>query len=153
TPRQPSNPPSGGPKTSPPRSPRPAGDSDVRLVMDGGALDFNIDLDSEVKVPPSGGPKSPSRKSRVAPPEGGDSGVRIVPLDKPSDSAVKIVPTQRPDAAVLPGAGKPKSPSDSDIRLEDVGATRKAIPDRGSDDMLVTEEIDLDAEAQKAADA
>jgi excisionase family DNA binding protein len=151
TPRQPSNPPSSGAKTSPPRSPRPAGDSDVRLVMDAGALDFNIDLESEVKPPPSSGPKSPTRKSRVAPPEGGDSGVRIVPLDKPSDSDVKIVPTPRPED-VLPGA-KPKSPSDSDIRLEDVGAPRKAIPDRGSDDMLVTEEIDLDAEAQKAAEA
>jgi excisionase family DNA binding protein len=148
---------SGGPKSGP-RSPtpQPAGDSDVRLVLDGG-LDFQIDLDSDVKVPPSGGPKSPGpkspgpkspgRKSRVAPPEPADSGVRIIPLEQPNDSDVKVTPRGPQDSTVPLGGPGGKTPSDSDIRLED-------LPRSGGrgEDALVTEEIDLDAEALKAAE-
>ncbi len=140
----------GGGRKSP--APKPAGDSDVRLVLEGSNLDFQIDLDSDVKVPPSGsgGPKSPGRKSRMVRPDAGpDSGVRIVPLDDPSDSDVKVVPQ---GSSVSLGGPKAKAPSDSDIRLEGLPAGRSK-KERASDDALVTEEIDLDAEEAKAAAA
>jgi len=108
------------------RSPRPAGDSDVRLSLD--SVEFN--LDAEEARPSSSKSKKPARKSKV---------------DKPSDSDVKL---EQDDSAVPLGASKPKSPSDSDIRLEGVppvsGKSRK-------DAQMVTEEIDLDAEDMQAA--
>ncbi len=135
-----------GSTKSPP--PKAASDSDVRLVMDGADLDFQIAVDSDVSVakdPASGGPKTPGKKSGVRPPEKGDSGVRIVPLDRPSDSDVRI--DGGGDEAV--SHERAKTPSDSDIRLEAAGGPH----DQASDDALVTEEIDLDAEARKAAEA
>jgi hypothetical protein len=137
-----------GSTKSPP--PKAASDSDVRLVMDGGDLDFQIAIDSDVSVakdPASGPPKTPGKKSGVRPPEKGDSGVRIVPLDKSSDSDVKLDPDTDESESI--SHERPKTPSDSDIRLE---ASDNA-PRPGSDDALVTEEIDLDAESRKAAEA
>src|SRR5262249_32188073 len=52
------------------------------------------------------------------------------------------------DDAVPLGASKPKSPSDSDIRLEDLPSMSGRGREAGN---VITEEIDLDAEAQKAA--
>jgi hypothetical protein len=123
------------------RSPKPGkSDSDVRLVMDSN-LDFQIELDSDVRLEGSG-PKSSSgsgsRKSKVKP---GDSSVRLV--DKPSDSDVKVVPAAS-DSDVRPRSGK--APSDSDIRLQEAGegGSKKKVTES------VTEEIiDLDAEAAK----
>jgi excisionase family DNA binding protein len=159
-----------------PKSPRPAGskspppkassDSDVRLVLEGSDLDFSIDpaenkapaAKGPVSPPPSKGPVSPppskgpvspapkagSSKSRGVPPVQDDSGVRIVPLDQPSDSDVKIVPASPHDSDVPAQSAKKKS--DSDIRVEEMGKKKEQ-------DQLVTEEIDLDAEERKAAEA
>jgi excisionase family DNA binding protein len=141
----------GGAKSPPPK---PGSDSDVRLVLDSSDLDFQIDAGgSSVRgagsksggpkspAPKSGGPKSPAPKSGPGPAgEAADSGVRIVPLDQPSDSDVKMVPTGPPGA---------KGPSDSDIRLEEQTGSGVRKP-RRTEESHVTEEIDLDAEAQKA---
>jgi excisionase family DNA binding protein len=133
------------PPPSAPRSPQPKGgssDSDVRLVLDGSDLDFHIDPEDPVKAPVSPVPK-PSNKSRISPPTGSDSGVRIVPLEDPSDSDVKIVPAPASDSDIPVGQSYNKKPSDSDIRIEEQTSGR----DR---DGMVTEEIDLDAEERKA---
>lgn len=141
-----------GKKSSPPSpSPKPGSDSDVRLVNDGSDLDFNIPLDDDQPAPPSPvpGPRTPPtgrKNSKRASQLGSDSGVRIVPLD-PSDSDLKMVPEDREDVVQL-GGGKPKSASDSDIRLEHLpGGKRK------DDESMVTEEIDLDAELGSFDDA
>lgn len=124
---------SGSKKSSGPKSPRPkaGSDSDVRLVQDS-ELDFKID---EAPKPASKSPTK-SRKSKIAP---GDSGVKLSG-DKPSDSDVKVVPAAN-DSDVKPRPSK--SPSDSDIRLQDADEPGKKRKDGGA----VTEEvIDLDAE-------
>jgi len=114
-------------------------------------LDFNIDegqgprSSSKLGQKPSGAkpagksPSSTSRKSKLV-----DSGVRMVGTDKPSDSDVKITPA---DEEVQLAPPRKKTPSDSDIRLEDLPAGGRG---KGSDPALITEEIDLDAEARKA---
>jgi excisionase family DNA binding protein len=139
-----------------PKSPvkQASGDSDVRLVMDSN-LDFQIDLDSGVKVessgPKSGGPKSSgnrsSRKSKVV-----DSGPKLV--DKPSDSDVKVPPSSlESDIRARPPTGSSKSklktPSDSDIRLQDLPSAsgKRKSPEAN----IITEEIDLDAEEARSA--
>jgi excisionase family DNA binding protein len=147
--------PGGTPKQQPPSSkskagksppPKPASDSDVRLVMDGG-MDFNAE-DSSARVgkdPAS--PKSPTRRPK--PVEQPDSGVRIVPLDDASDSDVKIKPPAPSVAEDAPvGDQGSRTPSDSDIRIEPAD-----LPTGGRRHEVVTEEIDLDAEAQRAAEA
>lgn len=139
-------------------SPKAASDSDVRLVMDGGDVNFaapDAGKPSASKGPISPPPKAPispppgkpgSSKSRKAPMVQDESGVRIVPLDKPSDSDVKIEPS-RHDSDISTGKRKPtKKASDSDIRIEEAGQS-------GKGDQMVTEEIDLDAEQRKAAEA
>ncbi len=135
-----------GPKSPPAK---PASDSDVRLVMEGSDLDFKIAPDSDVKVgkdPASAPSPVPGRKSKVGPGDKPDSGVRIVPLDKPSDSDIKMVPTE--DVSV--GQGGVKTPSDSDIRIETPEGGSKAGGAGVRHPEIVTEEIDLDAEAQRA---
>jgi hypothetical protein len=129
-------------KTPGPRSPapKPGSDSDVRLVQEGGEMDFELPLD-EGKKPETPSPKTPRRKGSKL--SGPDSSVRIVPLE-PSDSDIKMVPDA--DDSVSMGKTRGKTASDSDIRLED-SKPRK----RDSDDPLVTEEIDLDAELGKPA--
>ncbi len=131
-----------GSKSPPPKA---SSDSDVRLVMDAGDVSYAGDAGS--KAPASKGPVSPppkvgSSKSRAHPPVKEDSGVRIVPLDRPSDSEIKVPPA--PHDSDVPVGGQPtKRPSDSDIRIEEI--TRPPSPDQ-----MVTEEIDLDAEQRKA---
>src|SRR5262249_37404779 len=120
-----------------PPSPKPGSDSDVRLVADGSDLEFHIATDSDVKmvddrgpksVPPA--PRSPGPKRRTGAHH--DSKEHLVGLG--GDSDVKIVGAE--DSAV--GKQPARSASDSDIRLEGIGPSKK-----GSDDALLTEEIDL----------
>jgi len=130
-----------GPKSG---APKPSSDSDVRLVMDGGDMDFSIEVDS--KAPQSKGPVSPppktgGSKSRLGGSAKRDSVVRIVPLDDPSDSDVKIAPSA-PDSGVPISKHPGKKTSDSDIRIEEQARSGKRDP-------MVTEEIDLDAEQRK----
>src|SRR3954451_5366984 len=129
---RPSPRPTGAPRPSSSKSPPPksAGDSDVRLVSDSSDLDFAIDIDSDVKVEKDPGSKSPKPGKSKSPADQGDSGVRIVPLDQPSDSDVKIPPSDSKQSGT-------KRPADSDPRRA------KERDDRD----VVTEEIDLDAEA------
>ncbi|HEX5271088.1 MAG TPA: hypothetical protein VFW33_11395, partial [Gemmataceae bacterium] len=118
-------------------------------------LEFQLSADSDVKMVDEGdssassksGVGSKSGKSRKARP--GDSEVRIVPLDVPADSDVKI--TDDEEGSVILDRAPVKKHSDSDIRLEEVSRPAPRA-DEGSDDALVTEEIDLDAEERKAAE-
>jgi excisionase family DNA binding protein len=123
----------GGPKTgmgkSPP--PKPASDSDVRLVMEGSDLDFEIKVDSGVKLsgpatppsktapksgPKSGGPKSGPKSSG---PKSGpkSSGPKSPPRSAgPASPPAKTKhPPAQPDSGIrLVGRDQP---SDSDVRL------------------------------------
>jgi excisionase family DNA binding protein len=144
-PKTPSPKPAAGMRSPPPS----ASDSDVRLVSDGTGLDFQVELDRGSRVekePPSShrsGVRGKDKKKDQV-----DSGVRIVPLDKASDSDVKMVPD--PTGSGSQHGSKVKrgnAPSDSDIRIESGSGSRK------KEDSLVTEEIDLDAEARKAEEA
>ena len=135
------------------KSGKKGSDSDVRLVADGSDLDFHIDSDSDVRMVDESGSasKSGKKKGSADPVAKGDSGVRLVQEDSGSDSDVKIVP-ETDDNAVALGADLTKRPSDSDIRLED--ATSRPPADKKKKGTIPTEEIDLDAELQKAdADA
>jgi excisionase family DNA binding protein len=161
---------SSGRKRSPP--PEPGSDSDVRLVPDGGDVDFELSAEdgpaspapkapsSSTRRPSTVGPGQPKKPSSSLapgekPPKGKtgsgsgkrpskisspDSSVRMVPMGDESDSDVKMV--LEPDDAVSLGPSRGKSASDSDIRLEHSKPGGK----KESDDALVTEEIDLDAE-------
>jgi hypothetical protein len=152
-----------GPRSPAPRSPTPkspppkaSGDSDVRLVLDGSDLDFQIAPEgSEAQVPKSASP-SPSGSSKKGKPTAEtDSGVRIVPLDQASDSDVKIVPASPEDSDLPIASTGAKTPSDSDIRLEphSMAAPPTGQHSKGSDPAMVTEDIDLDAETRKAEQA
>jgi hypothetical protein len=152
-----------GSKSPSPKSPPPqaGSDSDVRLVKEDSDLEFQINAESDVKmvddadssassksgVSKSGAPSSKSGKPKSARP--GDSEVRIVPLDIPSDSDVRI--SDEEEGSVVLDRPPVKKHSDSDIRLEEVSRPAPRA-DEGSDDALVTEEIDLDAEQRKAAE-
>ena len=138
--------PSHGPrsaKTKGPPTPKPGSDSDVRLVLD---EDVQLSIDSGSKAEPKSGhrtpPKGAKRQSRL---DSGDSGVRLVGADDPSDSDVKIVPSGK-DSGV---DKKPKSHSDSDIRLDDLPKSDKK---KGREANIITEEIDLDAEVARLAE-
>src|SRR5437867_2675299 len=120
-----------------------AGDSDVRLVVEGGEFDLQIAQDSDVKVMDDAGPaatsKSPSKRKTITPPPDGpdDSCVRLVPMPQEADSDVRI------DVADVP------SLPDSDInKMAQVGAAGT-----GDVESLLTEEIDLDAEIRKRQQA
>jgi len=142
-----------GPKSSGPRSPSPKSpgtrkrDSGARLVDDSD-LDFAVDEGAHPSPKPAkptsklGGPKSSGvgRKSKLV-----DSGVRLSGDKDPNDSDVKI-----PDEDVQLAPPRKKRPSDSDIRLEDLPSLNRG--NAGSDPALITEEIDLDAEARKRPD-
>jgi excisionase family DNA binding protein len=148
-----------GSKSPSPRSPAPksGSDSDVRLVADSSSeLEFQIAADSDVKMVDEGGASSSragaAGKSgpRKSPADSHDSEVRIVPMEMQSDSDVRIAEEQ--SSSIELGRPPGKKHSDSDIRLEEAGqAPRRA--DEGSDDAHVTEEIDLDAEERKHAEA
>jgi excisionase family DNA binding protein len=136
---------------SPP--PKGSSDSDVRLVPSGSNVDFEISTDSDVKMVQE--PPPPARKSalkrktsaHVDPQQ--DSSVRIVPLE--GDSDVKMTPEAAEESDVLLGAAGPRSASDSDIRLvQEPSSARKIGSGKSKVEPPVTEEIDLDAELQKA---
>ncbi|HXG10252.1 MAG TPA: helix-turn-helix domain-containing protein [Gemmataceae bacterium] len=141
-----------GPKSPPPKS---GSDSDVRLVPDGSAVDFQIASDSDVKMiaePPPPSPP-PSKKVTKRKPDGPetqeDSGVRIVPLE--SDSDVRVAPEATDEGTVLLGSVGPKSASDSDIRLQqEPSSARRTGSGKKKAEPPVTEEIDLDAELREA---
>ncbi|HKI30356.1 MAG TPA: hypothetical protein VKA46_00595 [Gemmataceae bacterium] len=149
-----------GPKSPSPKSPapKPGSDSDVRLVTDGSDLEFQISADSDVKMvdeaDASSSKSGASAASKSGKPRGTagspeDSEVRIVPIEVPSDSDVRISEEEQGNVVLDQPPGKKHS--DSDIRLEEV-ARAAPRPDEKSDDALVTEEIDLDAEERKAAE-
>jgi hypothetical protein len=98
------------------------------------------------KDPASAPSPPPARKSKIGQGDKPDSGARIVPLDKPSDSDIKMVPSED----VTLGQQGAKAPSDSDIRIEPQGSPAKARQPGVRHPEIVTEEIDLDAEAQRA---
>jgi excisionase family DNA binding protein len=167
------------PKSSAP-SPRPttkaASDSDVRLVSDAADLDFHLELDEEgggpkSKPPDSGSKKTASpdpssrkskvdsaRKSKVDPPMPRKS---VLKPSAPSDSDIPLL---TPDAGAgdsnvrlerdnLSGSNVPVrrgevKQSDSDVRMEG-----RLLEAKRRDDSNVTEEIDLDAEAQRIEEA
>ncbi|MBI1915914.1 MAG: hypothetical protein HYS12_14440 [Planctomycetes bacterium] len=138
-------------------APKPGSDSDVRLVPDGSDVDFQVPHEDSATTPkapavsthrPSTVNPGQSKKPGTMPPAGKrpgkisspDSSVQMVPMEDDSDSDVKMV-LEPEDSAAL-GSGRSKTASDSDIRLEHSKPGEK----KGSDDALVTEEIDLDAE-------
>jgi excisionase family DNA binding protein len=154
-------------KTPPPAVKDPS-DSDVRLTAEGSSIDFAVDDADEAKMvdtptpprsskPASGktskivlqGPKSPSGAhtggitSEPAPP----SSRRIV---RDSDSDVKLVDASPSpsDSNVNIAGGASKASTDSDIRLE---APKGPAP--RADEGLLTDEIDLDADLRKEAQA
>jgi excisionase family DNA binding protein len=134
-------------KGPPSPTPKPGSDSDVRLVADGSDLEFQIASDSDVRVVDDPGPKSVPPAPKSPPPKRRsgvfmDSKEQLVGLEPDSD--VKIV--GQDDSAI--GRQPSRTASDSDIRLEQLPPTKK-----GSDDALLTEEIDLDAEIRKAEEA
>jgi excisionase family DNA binding protein len=159
---------------SPP--PKPASDSDVRLVMEGSDLDFEIRVDDQPKAagpatppsrsgpksgPRSGGPKSGPKPSgpKSGPKSGGpksppsksrpvqpDSNIPRSAQRPPTDSGVGLV-EEDADAIALGETGA-KTPSDSDIR---VTPDDRSSSKSGKKLEHVTEEIDLDAEAAAAA--
>jgi excisionase family DNA binding protein len=137
---------------SPP--PKPGSDSDVRLVADGSDLDFLVASDSDVKLVDAPAPvpaATPPTKRKTGSPSSGklmDSGVQMVPLDPGADSDVRLQPD---DSNVSLGQQRPKSGSDSDIRLESPKPRPARSPESSAE--MLTEEIDLDAELRKAEEA
>ena len=137
---------SGGPgsrgKGSSSSTPKPSSDSDVRLVVDTG--------DDALLAPPSRAGRAPETPtpSKVGPK---DAGPLNLPPRPGSDSDVRMVPDSAADNVVPIGEQPAKRHSDSDIRLEEVDLPPRA--NEGSDDSMVTEEIDLDAEQRKAEEA
>jgi excisionase family DNA binding protein len=125
---------------SPP--PKPASDSDVRLVMEGSDLDFTIDMGPSSKIVKGGG--APGSSPRTRPTETGKTGssARKIPAAQQSDSDVKVGGAGVEEVTLDEG-GKPKVPSDSDVRLE---GQEGDLPAGGRKQENVTEEIDLDAE-------
>ena len=125
-----------------------ASDSDVRLVKDN-ELDFPI---SSEKDPPAAQSPAPKRKSIVSGAKKGDSDVRLENPTPASDSDVKIVPDSGDDIVAL-DPDRPKTASDSDIRLE--ADDRGGKKHRPGSDPMITEEIvmDLDLDAMKTRPA
>ncbi len=166
--------PKSGPKSPGPQQPPPGSDSDVRLVADGSDLDFQINLDSDVKMVddrpplqvkqrPKGrtgmtGPASPPPRGASGPasprPKSGRSGTTPgtpAPVDSgvrlvpmDSDSDVRIVGASSDEGELPLGQQPPRSSADSDIRLE-----KHQQPPPGSDAGMLTEEINLDEELRK----
>jgi excisionase family DNA binding protein len=168
------------PKSTPP-SPRPtakaASDSDVRLVGDAADLDFHLELDEEEGGPKSKPPSSGSKKSSLSPPPSSKSKLEqpkkskvepptprksVLKASTPSDSDIPLLAAEaaadsnvRLERDDLSGSNVPasrsevKSRGDSDIRMEGRGPKSGKRPD----DANVTEEIDLDAEAERIEEA
>jgi excisionase family DNA binding protein len=138
------------PKTPGPRSPFPKGasDSDVRLVSDSSDLDFHLEAeDHAAKSKAPGAPKSsPKRPSKIPPPAVAETHVPMLPQGPAGDSDVKLEGEADDEGVVRLGQQGAKAPSDSDIRLE--GDPTVGTGGRRHEG-LITEEIDLDAEAAK----
>jgi hypothetical protein len=135
-----------------PSSPAPGAgsDSDVRLVSKGSNVDFQITGDSNVKMVEDPGPTGPKSgpKSGSGKPKKPETGVRKEPQEPLPDSGVKMVGDVAEESVPL-GQQPPKTASDSDIRIDFKGMRPGGgAPDEH--DMLLTEEIDLDAELRKA---
>jgi len=97
-------------------------------------------------VAKSGVAKSGAQRPRPTPPAE-QSRAPQVPPEQASDSDIKLAPT---DSAEVPlGKQQPLGPGDSEVRVERAEGTRP----RATADSQVTEEIDLDAEERKAAQA
>ena len=128
-------------------SPKPGSDSDVKLVPDDSDVDFKIRVeDSSVKAEGLGpSSKSPSSRRKVdtSPRPGKSSSGRKSALGPAMDSGVRLVPLEDESGA------PPKSPSDSDIRIEQP----TPAPSPAAQEEPLTEEIDLDAELRKAEEA
>src|SRR5262249_53956913 len=124
-------------------------DSDVRLVADGSDMEFEIAADSDVKMVEEGSSSKSSSGKRKGGPTPEDSDVRMVSVDVHGDSDVKI--TEDESGSVVLDRPPGKKHSDSDIRLDEVDRPAPRA-DEGSDDALVTEEIDLDAEERRHAE-
>lgn len=131
---------SSAPKSQASKTPKQGSDSDVKLVSDG-SDNFSIQLggdleptvgDSDVRLGElstnkKSGPASASRKSGI--------GRRGKLGQSPADSGVRLVPMDNDAPAA----------SESDVRLSRPTGTHRA-----SENMINTEEIDLDQEIQKA---
>jgi hypothetical protein len=130
----------GGPKSPPPK---PGSDSDVRLVSEGSDVGFKIGSD----VKPAGDPPSGSQVTKRQPSSGthpkSDSDVKLVQEHghTPGDSSIPI------------GSQPPKSGTDSDIRLEEPSGSGSGRLKSAPDDLMLTEEIDLDSELAAAEEA
>jgi excisionase family DNA binding protein len=160
--------PTGGKEVTRPPSEKEGSDSDVRLVAEGSGINFALDEADEAKMvdtptppksprPPGSkgsktgmaklvsGPKSPRPESGRHPgevtsePAAGEPGKPEVD----SDSDVKLVDAGPADSAVALGKTPAKALTDSDIRLDVSKAPAK------SDEALLTDEIDLDADLLK----
>jgi excisionase family DNA binding protein len=131
-------------------SPKPGSDSDVKLVPDESDVDFRIPADDSKAKPASPKSKSPGAKKKTdssGPIPAKPSSSRKSGLGPVIDSGVRLVPME--DEAGGASPPPPKSPSDSDIRIETPGSSSKLV---GGEPFL-TEEIDLDAELRKADEA
>ncbi len=124
------------PSSQPPKSagpkepPKAASDSDVRLVLDSSELDFNLS-DVGTHTPAKKDPQT--RLRNAAGPS--DSDVKLDSADKLAEHDVPLGETHRA-----------KTLSDSDIRLEGMGPGESS----GKHEPIITEDIDLDAEAAKS---
>jgi hypothetical protein len=131
----------GGPKSSP-KTPKRGSDSDVKLVADVNVpRDPNNTSDSDVRLDDLGTSTGTSskrmgnssrRKAKVGP-SPADSGVRLVPMD--NEEAPNLDEQTIPDQAL---AFAPEPP-----------AHREAPTSRAAENILHTEEIDLNAEELK----
>jgi excisionase family DNA binding protein len=120
-------------------TPKPQSDSDVHLVFDV-SDEIPIIHDSDVKLEDSGPksakqrkPDSSTTRKKTGTAPSSDSGVRLVPME---------------EEPPIPLAPRP-TPSDSDIRVEPSYGRGKGP----SDTSLTTEEINLDEEMRRSAEA
>ena len=129
-----------GPKSGP-RTPK-AG-SGARAAEYQEARDADSDVQLGELDPKKGSSRKPGSGSGRKVPSPADSGVRLVPMEKDSD--VRIAGPGSNDE--IPIGEMPRSDSnDSDVRLE------RAASDHSHDNMLQTEEINLDEEMSKLLD-
>jgi hypothetical protein len=128
--------------SEPPVSPA-AGGSDVRLSLETGSFEFDLKVDSSGRL---GEPPAPRKKTDG--PDGPSTGGRGAAAAGEDEVHLDFDAATIDDSMLLVGEQRP----DSDVRIEPVSMARPgvsgAIP-RG-DDLMRTEEIDLDAELRKA---
>lgn len=135
---------SSGPKSTAPKTPKQGSDSDVKLVADG-SDNFSIQLgaeleptigDSDVRL----GELTTNKKTSGASSRKSGIGRRSSKMGQsPADSGVRLVPMDEDAVDAAPAA------SESDVRL-----SRQSGAHRSSENMVNTEEIDLDSEIKNA---